>query len=615
MLTREEARLLEGEIVEVNTPDSVYSCKLQVIQEEPNIRRPNTCAFRAAPLDGDHASDLVIKIPFLPDGASDGAAAEFLEAQFRQEQEIMDRLREVDSVPAAISCKVRLLAPSRELKPCTVRRYVEGVPLNLWFRSYAEKHGHGESFRGLNTSEEWFHLARRLIAGLERIHQERVFHGDLRPENIILSAACNTHVADEDTWDKVWFVNVEEEGAPLHSLRELKAAGVFRRKYDAPSRLFEKSSPDAEPVQRNASAEWYAPADIFSLGAILLELACGRKQDLKPFLYERESGVPGWNQVLGFEKTRTDRQLKNFVLDALRSVRQRATCHPYPLKHEDILRMTEVIMACVRTQTETQSSDLRNVSTIVDQFAPVDEPDVRPGGRDSERELRTYLNNMLAGIPAPLRPVMQRRAETLIRDVGSIRTTGVLRVAGSRGHFVDVFITLLRNLGPGSQIRALTTPTFFFDGNMGPYGRVTSALQLAHLRGVSIEWIIVVNEKGLRDRKVCEVLEAQKQVMQDVSDVDRENPGIRYSVVSPVEYAAMLRQKATFIELKPRANNHSDTVLIAPDYRGEAGSISVIRLWAVPGTRLRNREKRRHDLEQNFAEYARRARPMHAFTR
>ncbi len=243
--------------------------------------------------------------------------------------------------------------------PVFVRRYEEGLSLSDWMeKAYTARTGHN-IFRGIRSSSEWFALARGLAEALEQIHHVRVVHGDLRPGNIILG----TTDGNLPPAGKIWLINTEEDSLADESLNKVTAPGIFRRRFDSPSKLFEKNTADAEPRLRNVTADWYAPADVFSLGAILLELACGCDRWLRPFLCEEPNGV--WSTVHGYEMRKTDRQLKNDVLEALRHRRE---TFPDDSRPEDILPMAEVIMACIRTQPETQASDIRTVLITLDQF-------------------------------------------------------------------------------------------------------------------------------------------------------------------------------------------------------------------------------------------------------
>ncbi len=545
---------------------------------------------------------LVLKVPCFDDVHTPATAQHRVRTvaeRFQREQEQMSRLEGVSSIPETFPGKVTLIysggQESPEIDPLLIRIYAEGITLAAWMQSHPINCGES-AFRGLRKVEDWFLMARRLVQRLELIHHERVVHGDLRPENIIVRSK-NGEIPDID---QIWFINAEEDDVVESKLNDIPIEGVFRRKYDSPFKLFVKSTSAGKAKIRNARADWYAPADVFSLGAILLELACGSDQFIEPFLCEQAVGDDGtWHQILGYEQQQSDRQLKKFVLKALKKSHARS---PFSTGDSGILQVAEIIMACCRTQPETQASDLRSVLIIIDQFDPHPPPPLDPKANVA----LSCLANEISDFPAPISAVMHRRIQLLERDLHDLRRHNLLRISGSRAHHIDVLVTVARSLGEGDVCRGLTTPTFFFAPNMGPYGRVISALHLASLRGALIDWILVVDERGLRDRRVAEVLEAQQQGLDELPP--RENFRMQFVVVPPSEYQEVLQKKLTFIEAGP-TGAISKRILIAPDYRGEGGTISVLRFWSGPP------KARRRELEVKFNQLKDRARPVSRFTR
>ena len=259
-------------------------------------------------------------------------------------------------------------------------------------------------------------------------------------------------------------------------------------------------------------------------------------------------------------------------------------------------------MACVRTQPDTQASDLRMVTSVLDQFTPGS--DTRPAPQTA---ISKAIERETEGLPFPLRAILQRRGQLLARDLQDLKSPGLLRIAGSRAHLLDVLITVLRSLKPGDICKAVTTPTFFFEGNMGPYGRITSALHLAAMRGVRVDWILVVDERSLRERRVAEVLVAQGQGATEMQGCDAFN--MQFAVPEASLYRRILKRKLTFIKAGP-PDDQEPSIILAPDYRGEAGNMSVLRLWST-----RANFTRKVEFESIFRDLKMRARPVQRYRR
>jgi serine/threonine protein kinase len=576
--------------------------------------KPVTICYHAVRQTGsaELPGDLLLRVP-----SDCGLNAEqwetrrrMLSERFQIEGQTLSRLKRAKSVPHLFDGRVfRDSEHKKPLEPVLIREYVPGCSLHEWMANYALANRLSE-FEGIGDVEEWFRFAKGLVHALEQIHQERVIHGDLLPEHIIIHHRSNDGGCGHDDEtpaaapkrERIFLINAEEDGFAETSLDSENARGMFRRKYDSPSKLFVKAKENLPAEIRNPDADWYAPADIFSLGAILLDLACGTRQPLEAFLGEERYNHT-WNRVPGYQAKKSDRQLKNFVLKAVGESERRR-------RREDVLRITEVIMACLRTQSETQASDLRTVRIVIDQFSAIGRASSeRQGPQRGYAGLYDLLEEETKTLRKPFQRVIHRQADLLAQDLRSVQDNGLLRVSGSRQHLVDVFVTVLRSLEAGEECRALTTPTFFFESNMGPYGRVTSALYLASKRGVYIDWILAVDECRSRDRRVAEVLEAQRQgALEEMQDCQTFK--MRFALVDAGSYRRLLKQKLTFVEVGPKLDEDGK-VLIAPDYKGEAGGISVLRLWA-PGDAF---AKRRGELMREFDGMSERARPITRYQR
>jgi hypothetical protein len=127
---------------------------------------------------------------------------------------------------------------------------------------------------------------------------------------------------------------------------------------------------------------------------------------------------------------------------------------------------------------------------------------------------------------------------------------------------------------------------------MGSYGRLTSALQLAALRQVQIDWIIAVNSEILQDRNVAQLLQQQRAAAQFLRNADADvTYGVYYVVVDQENEKRILRDHLSSICIMKRKLQESDRVdgnvqdpddvslLVAPDYHGEFGKLAALRIW------------------------------------
>jgi hypothetical protein len=154
-----------------------------------------------------------------------------------------------------------------------------------------------------------------------------------------------------------------------------------------------------------------------------------------------------------------------------------------------------------------------------------------------------------------------------------------------RAAMVDNMVTLIGQLSQEDKCRALLTPNFFFKENMGLIGRVTSSLQLAAFAGVEIDWILLVNEEQLKSREVAEVLQHQKSAGMFLRGLNRakvKEYGVHYVVVDKQEYSNLFHKRRTAILISNERSK--ERILVAPDYHGEDGRMSALRIWPRPDT-------------------------------
>jgi serine/threonine protein kinase len=543
---------------------------------------------------------LVIKLPSR-EAESKAKSAEVAGVLAQHKKILNEQLFKVDSVPRLYQGSVQVQRKNLGSKYSLIREYVPGLTLHEWMGRYAIRHGVGQ-FQGLEDIDEWFRFARAMAGALEKIHRRRVLHGDLRPENIIVDDAAGTP-------PKIRFVNVEDDAGNRKALRSVREPGSFRQKYDAPAKLFSKADAQAEAVLGSARVEWFAPPDIFSLGATLFELACGQQANLHTFHKETEvAEAPGWYKVGAFHRLKRDEDLKQQVLKALMARHcPKMAC---PRRSEGVLKVCEVIMGCVRSQSRNQVADIEGILQILDQFDPPED--------DSEQhwatEWRPTSYKFEDAAPPALRAVVNRRVRLLDRELGEVGLGGPLRVLGDRQTFLDVMITALRALGPEDECRALVTPTFFNSLNMGAFGRLTAALQLAQLRGVSVRWVIAMEEHRIRDQEVANLLEYQKKAGEIAASFGKRDYGIKYVALSSEDYSMLGRDKLMYVDMGPRSDT-GPRLMIAPDYR-EGEAIAVLRLWAVPQRVPESFSFRKYvTAQKTFEEYWAVATPIRSFHR
>ena len=545
----------------------------------------------------------------------DGANTRHIEHLIQKRRTLIERLKPVTTVPKYYD-NLEFTSERNDIETLYAREYIDGPTLWEWMTCYAaSKHSASagrNAFLGVQELGTWFYLARMLGEALRHLHDERLVHGDLRPDNIVLKRE-SSKVSDQEVLElknvSIRFLNAEADVPDSYASGEITGTGTFRRKYDSPLIRYKKESADSPFQVMPTNVQWYAPPDIFSMGMILFELACGWNVDFGPFVEEERVSMqaavrdnpsaPIWFQVKGFETTKSNRKMKNDVLDAYW---QNSGHRALPDRGEKIIRMSEVILACLRSHTDRAVADLQTIYSIRRAFDISDDgvagdlPSVAVNSFDRdtaysaflevERRFEQFLRSDLSDLPAIVRELIAEQGGRFTYQVRQIighnRASRFLQIR-ERAAVVDAMVTILNRLKCGDESTALLTPTFFRKVNLGFYGRLTSALQLAALRGVQINWIILASENQLHNHETAEVLYHQREASRWLCKFgckDAKAYGVYYAVAEVEDYNRILRNQLTSIFITIRSNRATEQeIFIAPDYHGEAGAVASIRIW------------------------------------
>ncbi len=154
---------------------------------------------------------------------------------------------------------------------------LDGTPCHYMVLEYVE----GQTLDDLRTElgvvpdHLLYLIGDQALAGLQAIHEHGVIHRDIKPENIVITTSHKVLIMD---------LGVARLAMRGHTLTE--------------SGEFVGSLHYAAPEQLDADAEILEPADIYSFGAVLFELATGRRA------FEAEDVVSLFSQKLSGDLTR-----------------------------------------------------------------------------------------------------------------------------------------------------------------------------------------------------------------------------------------------------------------------------------------------------------------------
>ena len=140
-----------------------------------------------------------------------------------------------------------------------VLEYIEGLTLRQWMQKQKPI-----------SIEEFLKVAVQCLDGLGAAHEKRIVHGDIKPENIMLTASQRVKILDFGVAKRF---TIASSTASTESLTSIKASLSGTPAYMAPEVLMQKP--------------YDGRADIFSLGLVFYELLSGKQ----PFLSESFAGT------------------------------------------------------------------------------------------------------------------------------------------------------------------------------------------------------------------------------------------------------------------------------------------------------------------------------------
>lgn len=429
-----------------------------------------------------------------------------------------------------------------------VYELIRGQSLENWCNGQARN----GKFRGLLDLGQWLRLARQLFDILHDIHCCRIVHGDLWPPNIMITP--DTEVAP----DGVRPVVIDFGTAWSMSRLFEKAATEYRTDtYLAPERR----------VGVSPARWWYSTADIYSMGGVLFYLATGQNPP-SAWPDERREGPK-----------RTGRVLKSLIIDEIKKQN--------PALYRACPGVADIILMCMRPNVDDRAAHAGEVIETIDAFCEGPLGDGVAAIRDELQALTRTLDGLQSESPARngiFQRIVLRSLRAVHDDVKALQTQ-VFSITGHREAHVTSLLSCVRMLGPGDQLKAVTTARFWRKRNFGPFGRLTSMLIGAALRGAIIDWQLLVEDRYATDDHP--VLEYQRQAVREYlycTGIPEDHQiqdcryRIGYQVVSEEGIAEHRRRRGTFILLQTSGK----WTLAAPDYSDESGSVSVIRLWDNP---------------------------------
>ena len=453
----------------------------------------------------------------------------------------------------------------------TVYEHVDGLVLPQWCETY---HGDGQGgFSGIQDANCWFSLVRRLTDILDRIHLERVVHGDIWPQNVIIQPDGSPTLID---FGQAW---LQEE------MLDRSDKSVRPHPYLAPER--ESSQGKTSKFARRDFRSWSSLADIYSLGGIFHYLATGE-----------DPPSPWQRQELGILKLNDD--LKFEIIGALK--------RKNPRLFQTNPGIADIITYCLRSSTQDRAAHTGAVLQLLDIFEALHSGSPPAISTRNLREQASELVHELEKIDDSTNPILRNvinRELAAIRDRIRAIHTRLFTLSGDRESLVNGLLSSVSLLQPGDRLSIVVNASFWYTRNFSPNGRLLTAIRMAVSRGAVVRFVLLLSERDLQDRRVQFIIECQSQVMEQLKNEMHvpENPlehsGFYacYRVLKPNEMFRVLRDRMTFVLL----STGNRTTLIAPNLLDSNDGVTQLRFWTDPAREQELNSSLRNHLQEGVS--------------
>ena len=443
----------------------------------------------------------------------------------------------------------------------TVYEFIEGNTLYEWTK--AGSPSPDGKFHGLPDANGWLDFSRRLMTKLEEIHCRRVVHGDIWPDNIMVSPDGKL----------LTVIDFGEAWSMSHQLES--TSGQKYHPYLAPERYSDMPE----------GSRWYSSADIYSMGGVLYYLATG-EDPISPFEGD----------------TRTHRRGRSLKRDIISTIKN---CNR--VLYEQQPGIADVILMCMRPKVPDRATTASEVVETIDTLRGAYPADGLRTVIDELDNLNATLRE-LESQPLAQNPIIQRVVLRSIRalhhDARTLRSR-VFVIDGSRETHVNGLLACVGALGAGDEVRAVSSSRFWRKENFGPYGRLTSMLIAAAVRGAKVDWQILLDPThAVEDQQVLQYQRLTVEEYMFCAGLDLvayEESGlfhVGFHIITLEQLKQVRRERGTGVLLRKGA----DWTLAAVDYSDESGALSAVRLWHDP-SRLR-------EMQDRHAEWAKRAKSI-----
>ena len=424
-----------------------------IVKEAPKTNpKVSSCSVRVG-------TTVIVKTPKIDLGRDPQRTSDFVgmvNRSLEHEIRVSSKLRKLKCVAHTLDwghSQVKLKDGTVVSPYFVVQQYIDGPRLDAYLTDrFAETNFPS---KGIQTSAEWFKLAKSLARTVKSVHQQGVCHQDIWPPNILMR--------DHNPC----LIDFGEAAMRLTSSLPW-TSGVEPHPYMAPE------------VRRGA--KWPSRrADLYSLGGVLFFLAAGQAPPFR---------LPKNNDKL---KLKVTQLIEKSNPDILKS-----NC-----------AIADVIARCLRYDREQR---VRNAEALIQELETFEFPQLNMRTAENDLNLRTVdkeLSQLMKSLAKHqlFSRILALELRQLVCHSQDMRN-GMLDVNGDHETIVSALTQYLSVLEKGDQYLTVTVPQFWRGGNLGINGRYLTMNRLLAEKGIKIRRVFLLTREDRSNPEVREILNA-----------------------------------------------------------------------------------------------------------
>lgn len=456
----------------------------KVIRQISSDPLSNHLAFEVADPSGTKS---FLKLPKIPTGVepydlsrlvASISSSYLAERNNNATLEELRRLNKMHQV-APLTTEVSDLGAKHAYFPFIVQDFIPGDDLIKVFQTH-DLFSATSGPQRCTRPETWLLLAEKLVDTVRKLHNNQIYHGDIKPKKFIVSS--------KDLADAT--ITLTDFGSSMRSLDSVVPSHVAANTFAAPELIAEKETlPDGS-------------SDIYSIGGVLYYLATGQPPpNLFDFITVVLCQAPEtWNR-----------------LSSAHNEKWKSTIHTAFSTHaEDLIKegyeiIVKIIDKCLRPIPGERYATLERLRLAISAIQRPAHTHNLTIVSASLKIIQSDLSTLDESFHPFFRQVLHAKLQLLQKELRDMRNVHY-ELSGEREDLIDELVKYMSFLGPRDEYITVTVPEYWAPNNLGVNGRFLTLNKDLVRRGVHIRRLFLTTpEEFQAGSQAYDILEAHRE--------------------------------------------------------------------------------------------------------